>query len=256
MSVIRIVCCAYALSMTLNAYAGLIDFETTALGSIPNDNGIIGLTDAFMADDVAVSFGFDTNGDGVVDSNGVFEQTGGGKERGNSGFLSSFGSKYDIAAPGFESLLGRFFLKQKNSYLPFGTFHIIYYAVNPVTAASGEIWDIDGGNKASKTERFLVKAFNGDALLDSILSPLGLKNKGDSTLDGKPWVFGFTGLSDITRIEISFMGTKTKGIGLAFNNFSPVEDLSKSVSVPEPSSLAMFALGMLGLIIRPFKKQY
>lgn len=168
--------------------------------------------------------------------------------------MSSFGSRYDITAPGFESLLGNFFLKQESAYEPFGTFHVIYDAMNPVTAASGEIWDIDGGNKNSKTERFLIKAFNGDDLLDFILSPLGLKSSGERTLDGKPWAFGFSGLSDITRIEISFTGTKTKGIGLAFNNFSPVEDISESVNVPEPSSLAIFALGVIGLASYRFKK--
>lgn len=255
MSILRTVCCGYALLISLNVNAGIIDFETTALGGIPTDNSIIKLNDAFMADGVSVSFGFDVDGDGVVDSNGVFEKVGGRREGGNSGFLSSFGSRYDITAPGFESLLGNFFLRQENAYSPFGTFHVIYDAMNPVTAASGEIWDIDGGNKLSKTERFLVKAFDGDDLLDFITSPLGLESAGDSTLDGKPWAFGFSGLSDITRIEISFTGTKTKGIGLAFNNFSPVEDISNSVNVPEPSSITIFALGIIALASYRFKQQ-
>jgi hypothetical protein len=255
MNTMQIVCFAYAILITFNVNAGLIDFETTAQGGMPNDNNIIKLTDAFMADGVSVSFGFDSDGDNVVDSHGVFEHIGGGKEGGDSGFLSSFGTRYDITAPGFEPLLGSFFLRQRNAYAPFGTFHIIYNAENPVTAASGEIWDIDGGNSASKTEQFLVKAFNHNNLLESILSPLGLNSKGDSTLDGKPWAFGFSGLSDITRIEISFTGTKTNGIGLAFNNFSPVEDISKPVNVPEPSSLAIFALSIIGLVSCRLKKQ-
>lgn len=80
MSIIRIVCCGYALLISLNANAGIIDFETTAKGGIPTDNRIIKLKDTFMADGISVSFGFDTDGNGVVDSNGVFEQVGGGKE--------------------------------------------------------------------------------------------------------------------------------------------------------------------------------
>jgi hypothetical protein len=73
-------------------------------------------------------------------------------------------------------------------------------------------------------------------LLDSIESPLGK----DNTLDGKPWVFGFSDLTDITKIEITFTGSKKKGIGLAFNNFSPIEDISPVVNVPEPSTIFLF----------------
>jgi hypothetical protein len=243
----------FALIFSFRTSAGLIDFETTASGGNPTDNGIISFNDYFMADGVSVSFGFDTNQDGVLDSYGVFEKTGGGKESGNSGFKSSYGSNYDIAATNSESLLGDFFLRQSNAYMPFGTFHIIYGALNPVTSASGEIWDIDGNN--NKTEQFFVEAFNGTDSLASILSPLG-NSSGSNSLDGKPWAFGFNDLSNITRIEISFTGSKEKGIGLAFNNFSPIEDISKDVnSVPEPSTVAIFALGIIALVSRKLKKE-
>ena len=92
------------------------------------------------------------------------------------------------------SLIRWFFLRQKYEYKPFGTFHIIYGALNPVTSASGEIW-----------------------------------------------AFGFSDLSDITRIEISFTGSKNKGIGLAFNNFSTIEEVSdRTNSMPEPPTLVIF----------------
>lgn len=229
-------------------FATIINFESTSAGGLPSDNQIIGLGDYFMADGVSVSFGFDTTGDGSADEVGRFEKAGGGKESGNSGFKSAYGSQYDIAATGFESLLGEFFLRQKDAYEPFGTFHIMYDAENPVTAASGEIWDIDG--RAGNTEQFLITAFNGITPLASITSPLG----NNSTLDGKPWAFGFTDLSNITSIEITFTGSKTKGIGLAFNNFSPIEDVSAaSNSVPEPSILVIFLLALIGLIFHRAK---
>jgi len=243
----------FFLIFSLRTFAGLINFETTASGATPTDNGVINVNDAFMADGVSVSFGFDTTGDGNVDSHGVFEEIGGGRENRNSGFMSSYGDKYDRAATGFEPLLGNFFLRQKDAYEPFGTFHITYDSENPVTSASGEIWDIDGHN--NNTERFLVEAFNDTQILAvaSILSPLG-KKSGRKSLDGKPWAFGFHDLSDITRIEISFTGTKKSGIGLAFNNFSPVEDVSVQInSVPEPSALAIFLLGVMGLASRGLK---
>jgi len=242
----------FALIFSLRTFASLINFETTASGATPTDNGIINVGDAFMADGVSVSFGFDTTGDGNVDSHGVFEQIGGGQENGNSGFMSSYGDKYDRAATGFAPLLGNFFLRQKDAYQPFGTFHITYNSENPVTSASGEIWDIDGHNNL--TERFFVEAFNGTESLASMFSPLG-SNHGSNSLDGKPWAFGFNNLSDITRIEISFTGSKQSGIGLAFNNFSPIENVSAQInSVPEPSTIIMFTLGIAGLASCRFKK--
>jgi len=240
-----------AIIFSLKTVAGLIDFETTASGGTPVDNGIININDSFMADGVSVSFGFDTTGDGSVDSHGVFEKRGGGKEGGNSGFMSSYGNKYDRTATGLESLLGGYFLRQKDAYQPFGTFHITYDSLNPVTSASGEIWDIDGHN--NNTEQFFVEAFNGNESLAEILSPLG-RRAGRNSLDGKPWAFGFEGLSDITRIEISFIGSKESGIGLAFNNFSPVENVSAQINtVPEPLTITIFAIGILGLVSRRFK---
>ncbi len=234
------------------SFAGLIDFETTASGETPVDNAIIAVDDYFTADGTSVSFGFDTNKDGVLDSYSVFEKIKGGKEGGNSGFMSSYGNRYDEAATGSEAVLGDFFLRQKNAYKPFGIFHILYHSINPVTSASGEIWDIDG--RKNNTEQFFVEAFNGADSLASILSPLG-PSYGKNSLDGKPWAFGFNNLSDITRIEISFIGSKKSGIGLAFNNFSPIEDVSlQSNLIPEPTILAIFSFGIILLSSRRSKK--
>jgi hypothetical protein len=237
-----------ALYFSSNVFSGVIDFETTAIGGIPNDNQVIGLNDNFSADGVLVSFGFDTTGNGITDSEAIFEATAGGKESGNTGFQSLYPGKYDIPEPNSALLLGDFFLRQQNPYKPFGTFHINYTADNPITEASGEIWDIDG--KPNKTEQFSVKAFNDNTLLTSMSSPMG-DNK---DLDGMPWEFGFEDLTDITRIEITFTGSKTKGIGLAFNNFSPVENISvQTNSVNEPSTVAIFSLVIIGFMVKRSK---
>ena len=44
-----------ALSFSYKSFAGLIDFETTANGSTPFDNGIINIDDTFMADGLALT---------------------------------------------------------------------------------------------------------------------------------------------------------------------------------------------------------
>ena len=104
-----------------------------------------------------------------------------------------------------------------------------------MTAASGEIWDID------RSEQWLVTAYDsGGSLLDSILSPAG--EGGFDPLDGQPWTFGFSKLSDISEIQLRYVGGSST-VGLAFDNFIPT-------SVPEPSTVFLLAAGALGLIRR------
>ena len=223
------------------SHAGLIDFETNALGGLPTDNVEISRDSQFMAGGVKVTFGFDTTGNGQTDTNGVFEEAA-NVDTGNedTGFWGIGGAR-DEAAPGFEDDLGRFFLRQKEPYTPFGTFIINYTADNAVTAASGEIWAIDG--RPGATEQFRVDAFGIEGLLATEISPLG----NNLDLNGQPWRFGFDGLSDIERLEITFTGSKTRGIGLAFNNFAPTQNLT---TVPTPATGALLALGLLGLAQR------
>lgn len=241
MNIKRLTCYLMILSTSFVVNAGLIDFEKTAFGGVPVDNDTIEFSDAFIVDGVTVRFGFDVNFDGILDTKAVFEEAGNIDTNNDTGFWGIKSAK-DFAAPGYTQLLGDFFLRQSDPYKPFGVFSILYDADIPVTGASGEIWDIDGGNK---TEQFLVQAYNGSTLLDSILSPLG----NDNSLNGKPWSFGFNGLTDITQINITFTGSKKKGIGLAFNNFSPIANVSNSTKVYEPSTLIIFTLGVVFLVL-------
>ncbi|NTS76819.1 PEP-CTERM sorting domain-containing protein [Catenovulum sp. SM1970] len=220
--------------------AGLITFEQTANNQQPVDNQTIALTDYFMAGGVKVRFGFDTDNDDILDMQAVFEKAGNNDK--NTGFWGAWGK--DTAAPGYENQLGDFFIRQSNAYDNFGVFTILYDAANPVMAASGEIWDIDHSQHQG-TEQFLVQAFNGNTLLESIYSPMG----DNMSLDAKPWTFAFNNQPNISKIEVTFVGTKQSGIGLAFNNFAPTQDLTQIQTVPEPETILLFLSGLIGIAL-------
>ncbi|QOL26837.1 PEP-CTERM sorting domain-containing protein [Thalassotalea sp. LPB0316] len=240
MNIVKVVCFSSLCSLSLPAVAGVINFESEDFCHGSHDNHVIDIHHAFQVSGVSVTFGFDTDADGVVDAPAVIEQSG-NKDKGNDTGFWGIGGAKDVAAPGYKQQLGNYFIRQQRPYKPFGVFTILYDSALPVTAASGEIWDIDGNKR--NTEQFKVSAFNQNRLLDSVLSPLG----NNMALDGKPWTFGFSGLTDITKIEIEFTGSKKSGIGLAFDNFSPIQNrqLLSAVSVPEPNSLFILSLGIL-----------
>lgn len=196
------------------AAAQIIDFETVPGGGAPTDDAPLGLASAYTVGALSITFGFDGNLDGIPETPAVFELSGPDVV---DGFAACGGR--DVAAPGFAPQLGGFFLRG-NSGADFGVL-IIDYSGGVVNGASGEIWDIDGEPQAN--ERYRVRAFNSSGgLLATIDSPASTQPSGctNTELDGKPWVFNFSSTPGIARITIDFTGTKTSGIGLAFNNFN------------------------------------
>jgi hypothetical protein len=226
---------AFLISCALNvAHAQLVTFETAPDGSVPVDDAA--LTAPYTYSGGSVRFYFDTNGnnrfDAATDAMPSFEHIG---SEANNGFQSTFTGIPDTARPGFEAQLGTYFLRQPNpnGTLP-GPFIAEYTTSTPIRALSGEIWDIDGS--ASGTEQWRVDVIDATgSMLATELSPLGV-SAGPLSLDSLPWVFEFTGLPDgVSAVRMTFVGSKTNGVGLAFNNFSP------DVALPEPSSLLMAA---------------
>jgi hypothetical protein len=239
------------------SYAALIDFETTPSGGTPADDGVLSALTPYTLGGVQVSFGFDDNSDGIVDTgdanlDGIpdgyarFEQAGTFPGETDAGFSGSVA--VDTADPGFAGQLGNWFLRSPNPGSDFGQFIITYVSTSaPVTAASGEIWDIDGVAQMGigLTEEYTVRAYDAIGnLLATQVSPLGTLPTPVAPLDGRPWQFSFSGLTaGIDHIIIDFTGTKPGGIGLAFNNFYPT-------SVPEPGCLTLVAMAMGGLSLR------
>lgn len=228
--------------------AALIDFETTPAGVTPTDDATLSMFTPYVYPGLSISFGLDTNTDGTIDTDTVFEHAGlDVGEPPNGGFSGSSGT--DTADPGFGAQLGNWFLRSPVGGSDFGVLVITYSSSTAVTAASGEIWDIDGTAQVpggpGDTEEYTVKAYDSaNNLLATQVSPLGTLISSIAPLDGQPWVFSFSGLSaGIVKITVDFTGTKPAGIGLAFNNFDPT-----NAAVPEPTGLTLLLISAVCLL--------
>ncbi|TWT67174.1 hypothetical protein CA85_20230 [Allorhodopirellula solitaria] len=223
----------------------VIDFDTDPTGAASTDNAP--LTSPYIdPSGVTVMFGIDSSDDGVAnidaDPKVYFEES--GDDDPDNGFRFDGGGDpavYDTGASAVATArLGDFFLRADtldgsvggatSSFLvQFGGF-----SQNVVTGTFGDIWDIDG-TASTNTEQYLVEAYglNG-SLLASQLSPEGISNDA-SSLDGRPWRYDFSGFNQgIDHIKISFVGSKTTGIGLAFD----AGEIT-SAAIPEPSSVIL-----------------
>jgi hypothetical protein len=228
--------------------AGVITFETTPAGMTPVDNAP--LSGSYMIDDVTVSFGMLVDGNAVTP---VFEMIGppgfDTAADGGFGFVNNLLTELDTAQAGFEAQLGSWFLRTPFLSTTSSVVFTVFYdsIAGPVTAASGEVWDIDAPS-VPLYEQWKAEAFNGaNMLLGTSTSPAGIFDPNDpASLDARPWVFAFTGLTDIRKVVISHIGTRPDRIGLAFNNYSPV------TVAPETGSLALLgsALLLLGTLRR------
>lgn len=228
-----------ALFASAQASATLINFENAPSKGLTDNDAVISQYAS----------------EGVTFSGAFLEKTG-GKDTNPQGFLNDVTGKYDDPAhgyapatgatgPGSNGLgLGTWFLRSGGEIIDRGgpgTYLTVDYTT-PVSAASGQIWDIDGSNAGS--EQWNVVAYLNGTQVASSLSPKGTKHSA-GTLNGKPWTFNLSSDGGFDQIQFWFTGTKTKNTGLAFDNFNTS---ALTVSVPEPSSVWFFGLGALGLM--------
>ena len=120
------------------------------------------------------------------------------------------------------ALLGQFFLRSPEGQRQAGDVGLrIDYGNNVgMRYAGGEIWDIDG-ERPNNTEQWQIDAFNAaNQIVASQTSPLSIDQGNPDSLDSLPWEFELAAHEDIAYVLVEFIGTKTDGVGLAFNNFT------------------------------------
>jgi len=264
----------YALGLSLTAglasnAGAVVDFESAPdvnAFSVYADDGGLSFNDKYIENGIELQFGYDADGFDTSDATTLGE-TGGANiffeavgSDGTDGFLNDYtssitpGDTHDTDEDATYDLDSTFIrtsaLQNGGSELYQGqVFFIEYTGGADAFVASGEIWDIDG-NTSQGTEQWRVTAWCSNLTnLGELLSPIGTTTA-PSSLDGEAWKFEFDvrGNTDgpggtelpIHFITVEFIGSKTDGIGLAFDNFQ--------TAVPEPSTYAaIFGAVALGL---------
>lgn len=230
---------AVALCCTTAQAGAVLDFEDAA--DFGGDN-------AAVSDQYASSHGvtfsaiYGSTAETAVSGLPKYEQIGSYSGDPAKGFASSAGT--DSARPEAAAQLGDFFMRGPADLGSTGYVKLTVDYTDTVDAASGELWDIDGGG-ASKSEQYVVTAYNANGdVLAQVTSPEGTSYKADESLDGLPWSWSLSA-AEISKIEIETTGTKTRGNGLAFNNFNASEANANATTHAAPIPAALYA-GLLG----------
>jgi MYXO-CTERM domain-containing protein len=218
------------LAMCSVAAAGVITFEAKPGGGVPTDGETFSGT--YFDGTTGVTFGIDTNGDLVIDTDVYYEKYG----------APQGAYQLDDAddSPGGEG--GTFFLRPQttsnppHAVLEAGEHFLIVYSGDLPTSASGSIWDIDGA------EQQTVSALDaGGSVLDSVTLTA---TEGGNHL---PADFSFNSLaSPISYIRIG----NDAGGPLGFDNFSATRPTNELPPISEPASLGFVGLALAGLVRR------
>lgn len=238
---------------TASAQAIVINFETLPNGNTPTDNQQLALLASYNVDgSTSVSFGFDTNDDLVRDVAARLESRTDATNT-NFGYTSSGVPDADLTTTdeGGNWLLrtprGLSELPAVNIFT--GADFLITYSGTLPNSASGEIWDLDLG------EKYQIDALGvGGSVISSIVTPDVTDDENPSTtFNGLPYTFSFSNLNNpIAFIRISGTDIGVSPGGFAFDNFDATNPVDPPVGTPEPTSVLALIVG--ASLVTQFKK--
>lgn len=215
-----------------NAHAGLIDFE---------DGGLLGGDDAAITDAYLQSYGVSITATAGKNDNKAAPTPltlEGASADGTDAFLID---AWNWGAD--TSGLGDYFLKVGTGDLPHWrdrSFNMSIQYNAEVSAASGEIWDIDG------SEQYSVVGYDANGnVVASVDSPEG-------GFDGAAWTWSLDAIAGdtISSVEIDLIGNGRLR-GFAFDNFDftlATTNLT-TATVPIPAAFPLGCLGLLGVML-------
>jgi hypothetical protein len=218
------------------AQAALLDFETLPGGGAPADN--LAVTGQYEPA-YGVTFAWRSTPGGSFGAAALELRT--GRDR-FSAFANSHRGGKDIESAGAAGGLGQAFLRGAADVRDAGqgSTLLITYS-RPTAFASGELWDIDDSSNGTEQWRLTARDAGG-AVLQVLDSPLG----DSKALDGLPWLWTLGdrngGAARIAQIEIAFIGSKTEGLGFAFDKFE-----TGLAVTPAPAAALLLAPALLGL---------
>jgi hypothetical protein len=242
---------AVSMQLSSSVQAQVIDFESLPNGSPSTDNQPL-LAPYTLSNGTAVTFGFDINNDLIIDYNAIIDS----RNDNQAAYTSSLSGVSVPDADLTPNRAGGNFLLRAPALATEGVTlnvfnnvpgttpasFLVQYSGTPVNSLSGEIWDIDAG------ERYLVEALTaGGGLISSFLTPVVPAGEGPGTFNALPYKISFSNLSqDIGFLRVSGSSRITGG-GFAFDNFDAIG--ATISTVPEPNSLlGLVAMGSLGSI--------
>ena len=242
-----------------SAHAGLINFETTPGGAIPQDNAELTTPYILPGGLTNVSFGVFSNNDLANLQNALFEARStiplGSQDdtdlqgRPQAAYRTNNINDQDLT-PGGEG--GNWLLRNRKGpnerdFTTPGVGFLVSYVGALPTSVSGQIWDLDANSQ--RRERWRVEALGvTNNVLASVLSDFGLLESDSNSLSSKPWTYSFANLgAPIAKVRITYagdpVGPNDTPPGFGFDNFNSVEP----AAVSEPAGVVLVGLGAVAL---------